>query len=377
LIALEVAASLTLLAGCGLMIPSVRRLLQVDFGLHAAPVLSAQLGLRQRSYPDPATRLAFYERLLPRLAAVPGVQAAGLANWWALQPPRPQPVEAEGSARLAAGVLAVSPDYFAALGVPLLQGRAFTAADRAGADAVALASETLARRLWPPGGAIGRQILVPGTPPLGRTVVGVVKDVRQSPTDEELADLYIPLLQAPGRFASLYLRTAGPPALWLPALRQAVQEVDPELALDTSRPLQEFVDEQLARPRFLASLLAGFALFAALLALLGVYGVIAYAVKQREHEIAVRMALGADARAVTRLFVRQGALVLGIGIAAGLCGATALGRSLETQLYGVRPGDPATLVAASLAFAAAGLAAVWWPARRAARTDPVVALREE
>jgi ABC-type antimicrobial peptide transport system permease subunit len=213
--------------------------------------------------------------------------------------------------------------------------------------------------------------------PVRRTVVGVVKDVRQFYADEDLTDLYVPLLQSPGRFASLFARGAGPPASQLPALRQALKEIDREVALDSPRPLPAFIDDQLASPRFLASLLSGFALFAALLALLGVYGVIAYAVRQREREIAVRMALGADPRTVLHLFLRQGAVVIAIGIGAGILGARAMARTLESQLHGVRAADPLTLIAVSFVFAAAGLVAAWWPARRAARTDPASALREE
>lgn len=388
LIALEVAASLALLAGCGLMVRTVVHLLSVDLGYRTERVLAASVGLRERSYPDAVVRQAFYERLVRRLAQVPGVESVALTNWPAVAPPRPQPLEAEdaaGAARREAGIVGVSPGYFATLGVPRVEGRDFALSDRIGAEPVALVSETLARRLWPQGSVLGRRIRAtgreaPGADPSSvawRTVVGVVKDVRQSHTDEDRADLYVPLLQVPGRFASVYVRTAGEPLLWLSALRRALKEIDPAASLQATGTLQGLIDEQLARPRFLAGLLAAFAVFAVLLALLGMYGVIAYAVKQREHEIAVRMAVGADARDVMLLFLRQGALVLGIGIAAGLYGAAVIGRLLAAQVHGIRSNDPPTLVAASLAFACAGLAAVWWPARRAARTDPAVALREE
>ncbi|MBI3681918.1 MAG: hypothetical protein HY235_16170 [Acidobacteria bacterium] len=160
------------------------------------------------------------------------------------------------------------------------------------------------------------------------------------------------------------------------AVRQALKEIDPEVPLNL-RLFEAWIAEQFARPKFLASLLAGFALSSALLALVGVYGVIAYAVKQREHEIAIRMAVGAGASDVTGLFLRQGALVLGTGITGGMLGGAVAGRLLETQLYGVRAMDPLTLALSALAFAATGLAAIWRPARRAARTDPAIVLREE
>jgi putative ABC transport system permease protein len=382
LIAVEVAGSLTLLVGCGLMVRSVARLVAVDLGYRTERVLAASLALRERSHPTDEARSAFYARLLPRLSGVPGVEAAGLASWPAVFPPRPQPIEADGASgpsRLEAGVVAVSPGYFATLGVPLAEGRDFTLADRLGAEPVALVSRTLADRLWPGRSAVGARLRASGRDAASpwRTVVGVVRDVRQAPTDEDPADMYVPLLQAPGRFAPLYARASGPPLAALPALRRVLKEIDPEASLDVTGVLSEIAEERLARPRFLAGLLLTFAALAAALALLGTYGVIAYAVRQREHEIAVRMAVGADARAVTALFVRQGARILGAGVAAGLCGATLIGRALEAQMFGVQPADPSTLILASAAFVIAGLVAVWWPARRAASTDPALALRQE
>jgi ABC-type lipoprotein release transport system permease subunit len=209
------------------------------------------------------------------------------------------------------------------------------------------------------------------------TVIGVVGDVRQSHSDTDLSDLYVPLLQAPGRFASLYLRTAGPAASWLSPLRDAIKEIDHEIALNRPNPWPEILEEQISRPRFLAGLLAVFAALAMTLATLGMYGVIAYGVRQREHEIAVRMSLGAAPASVTGLFLRQGAWLLSIGVTGGLLLAAAIGRMLESQLFGVRPGDPAVLGIVTGIFSATGLAAVWFPARKAARTEPAIALREE
>jgi putative ABC transport system permease protein len=392
LIALEIAASLALVAGSVLMIRSVIHMVRVDFGIRADRVLSAPLTLRQRRYPNAADRIAFYERLLPRLSGIPGVEQASLGDWYPFQQPMPREVEAERSREAAgdtrrsarAAMLAASAGWFETMRVPMVAGRTFTAADRDGGEPVAIVSQSLARQLWPSGGALGSRVFVteeadvdaPAAPTV-RVVVGVARDVRQIQADENLADLYVPLLQTASRFARIYVRTSGAPAAWLPAVRSAVREIDAEVTLDRAEPIQAAIDALVARPKFLTSLLATFALIAGVLAVIGVYGVIAYAVRQREREIAVRMAVGADPGGITRLFVRQGLIVLASGLALGIVAATGAGRMLESQLFGVTPRDPASLVAACAAFAAAGLLAVWWPARRAAATDPAGVLKEE
>lgn len=265
----------------------------------------------------------------------------------------------------------------------MVAGRSVTPSDRAGSEAVAVVSETLARRLWPNRPPIDAAVSIaaardaPDRHPASRRVVGVVRDVRQAPADEDLADLYVPLLQEPGRFAWIYVRTAGNPITWLPSLRSAFKEIDSEIPISTARPLQAAIDEQASRPKFLAWLLTGFALVAALLALIGVYGVIAYAVRQREREIAVRIAIGAAPSVITWLFLKQGGLVLVAGLTLGVIGALGAGRAIESQLFGVTPSDPVTLVTTIAAFAAAGFLAIWWPARRAAGTDPAAALKDE
>jgi ABC-type antimicrobial peptide transport system permease subunit len=208
-------------------------------------------------------------------------------------------------------------------------------------------------------------------------VVGIARDVRQGPADDDRADLYVPMPQTASRFAFLLVRTAGDPSGSVPGLRAAARDVDPELVLHGLRPLAEIIDEATARPRFLTSLLGSFALAAAVLALVGVYGVIAYAVRQREREIAVRVAVGADPGRIVRLFVRQGGLLLLAGLACGVATTLAAGRLLESQFLGVTVRDPIAIAAAAAAFACAGLLAVWWPARRAATTDPAIALRAE
>jgi putative ABC transport system permease protein len=373
LIVLEVAGSLALLIGCTLMVRTMIRVLNSEMGIRAGRVIAAGIAMRERSYPDEATRARFYDRLLERFDRTEGIQSVGLSNWPVLAAPPARKLESTSSS-----LIGVTPGYFATFEIPVREGRLFTNADRQGSELVAVVSETLAKRLWPQGGAIGQTIRAAddNAPPVARTVVGVVRDVRQTPTDEDQADLYYPLLQSPGRFATLYVR-AAPSPVSTSVLHRVIEEIDPGVTLNPAREVESMAADQFIRPRFLTSLLSAFAVLAAALALIGIYGVIAYSVKQREHEIAVRIAVGADGRKITRLFMKEGAILVAAGIAFGIAGANALGNILRSELYGVRPDDAATMLAASLSIALAGALAMWWPAHRAASTDPVIALREE
>lgn len=386
LIALEIAVSVALVTGSALMIRSVAMMLRTDLGFVPERILNVSVTLRQNKYPDAPSRLALFERMASRLSAVPGVESVAMTTAWPLQQGRFIPLTipdaaAEGATRGA--VQAVNDEYFSTLRIPLLAGRHFTASDRLGAEPVAIVSDTLARRLWPSRNAVGSRIVIPedrdgGEPvPVPRLVVAVVRDVKQFPADADLADAYVPLLQPPGRFVFALVRTAGTPEEWLPQIRAAYRDIDPEIAVQRSRSLATTMNEMTARPRFLTWLLTSFALITAVLALIGAYGVIAYAVRQREREIAVRLAIGADPSRITRLFLRQGSWILALGMSVGIAVVLAGGRLLESQLFGVTARDPLTLTAAAVAFACAGLAAIWWPARRAATTDPALALRAE
>jgi predicted permease len=384
LIGVEVAVSLTLLTGSALMTMTALGMLAVDFGIDA-DVAMASLALRQQSYPDQVRRAGFYERLLSEIeSSLPGArESAAINDWWPMQQARPRRVEAEGSAAAAdAGVMSVTSQYFSTLGIPIRDGRSITPQDRVGGEPVAVISASLAARLWPDGPAVGHQLRLQSlegalpsrtAPMVTYTVAGVAGDVRQGHRDENRFDVYLSLLQNPGRFAYVFL----PARAQSSSVASVVANIDQEVAVGTPRLLSELMDQERTKPRFLAYLLSGFALFAGVLAMLGMYGVIAYSVRQREREIAVRMAVGASHGSVTWLFVRQGAVVLAAGTLAGLAGAIGMGRLLDAQLYGVGRGDPRVIVAAALALALCGLAAIWWPARRAAQTDPAVALRSE
>ena len=386
LIGLEVAGSLALLVACGLMVQTVVRMLHVDLGIEHRGVITAGLAIREQSYPEAEARAAFYDRVLTTLGASPGVSSVALSSPSPLVSYNPQPVQTDDAAAPAgrAAIRAVTPRYFATLAIPVLHGRSFAATDRGTAESVAIVSEAAARHLWPGANPLGRRIRVveqqitnADTTPVVRTVVGVARDVRQTPTDEELVDVYIPLFQAPGRFAAIVARTTHPSASWAADLRRTIATVDREVAVNVPQVLDVEVETQLARPRFLASLFAAFGLFASMLGVIGLYAVVAYAVKQREHEIAIRMAVGAGAGAIMNLFMREGIILLLAGIAAGALAAAGLGRLLEAQLFGVRAVDPATLAAASLGLGIVSIAAIWWPARRATHTDPIIALKDE
>jgi putative ABC transport system permease protein len=386
LIAVQVALSLTLLSGTALMLRSVVSLLWTDLGMTADRILYASVTLRQNRYPDPTSRITVFERMAAQLGALAGVESVGLTTAWPLQQPALRPIErrdAAGRAASRAAVQGISEAYFATLNIPTVAGRGFGAADRAGSAPVAIVSDALAKQLWPGVNPLGQRVAVPqdqerGEPLLvERQVVGVVRDVRQGPADVDLADLYVPIAQTSTRFALVLVRTSGAPSNWLAPLRSAMREIDPELALDRARPLQLAVDEITARPRFLTSLLGTFAAVAGVLALVGVYGVIAYAVRQREREIAVRLAIGAEPAQITRLFLQQGAVILSIGLGLGVLGVLATGRLIESQLFGITTRDPLALTLAVLAFGIAGLGATWWPSRRAGALDPAIALRAE
>lgn len=384
LTAAEIAGALALLVGCGVMVRTVLHLTRTDLGIETDRIVRAQLSLPSQPYNDQAALIAFYDRLLERLGS-PGSKdtPSSFSNWPPFAETLRHPVEAEGAdtRNLQVGVTSVTAGYFQTLGMRVIDGRPFEAGDRVGAEPVAIISDALARRLWPDGRAIGRRIRtaeeVSVRAPLTvwRTVVGVTANVRQTFTDEDPLDIYLPFMQAPNRFSSFYLKTDAPLSSWLGRLRTVVSEINPEVAVAASPSLSTGANELLAGPRFLASLMTGFALFAAVLAVLGVYGVVSYAVQQREREIAIRMALGATAAGVTTMLVKHGAALLAIGIVGGLIAASGITRMLRAQLHGVGPFDVLTVAVTAAALGTAGLIATWWPARRAARRSPLGALK--
>lgn len=381
MVAVEVAGSLVLLVACGMMLRSVVQMARTDLGFRPDRVVRVRAVVPSRVYPDAAARYAFYTRLTDRAAGLARSRAA-LTSWppFAESMPMPLVADGRGDGEARAGVMTVGPDYFNVLGIVLREGRAFTTNDRLGGEPVVIVSETLARRLWPTGSALGRRVrAVEGagqsTPsPNWRTVVGVARDVRQTYADPELADVYLPFYQIPpDRYGTFYVETAMPALALETQLRAAIAETDPvAIVRDVSTVASE--NRQFAGTRFLTLMLSAFAGFAAFLAVVGIYGVIAYAMLQRRRELAIRIALGATRQAVTRLSVRNGSVMLVGGLAAGVLAAAAASRVIQSRLYGVPAFDVWTLLVACALLGLAGLVAIWWPARRASGVNPVTIL---
>jgi hypothetical protein len=357
--------------------------MNTNLGFNPEQVLRVGVRLPSRTYTNAPALHGFFTTLIDRLPHDPNSHVALMSAFPPFYPANTALFEAGDlkNAGTPVGVMRVGAGYFNLYEVKLGQGREFTAADRPGSEPVAVISETLARRLWPEGSAIGRHIRVvegdmPGSPfSPWRTVVGVVGDIRQGYDDSDLRDIYLPFLQVPTRFASVHVRTDRAASFWEQSVRAAAAQLDPYVQIAAARTIVS-EDRQRTGTRFLTSMLTGFAIFSALLAVLGIYGVTTYAAQQREREIAVRVAVGASRSAVIRLFLKEGARVLAIGLGLGLAGTFGAVRILESQVYGVQPFDLATFVAALAVMTAAGWLAIWWPAMRAAAQSPMVALKE-
>jgi putative ABC transport system permease protein len=388
LIVSEIAVSFSLLTGAMVMIKTIVALTAVEWGVSDERVSVTGLALRQARYPDASARAAAFDRILTHLRTSPSVEAVALTTTSLVQQPTLVEAGASNSVRMTrAAVRQVTDGYFATLGIAILGGRPIGPSDVSGSEAVVVVSKTLARRLWSDRSALGQQLVTHeadaggNTRRVVRVVVGVSSDVRQSATDDELADVYLSLLQAPGRFVQVISRAArgaGDAAHTAAVpIRRAVGDVDPEIAVDETRLLRDVLSAELTRPRFMTRLLATLAGFSVVLALVGVYGLVAYAVRHREREVAIRIAIGAQHGGITRLFLAQGSGVLVAGLLLGVAGAIGLGHVLETQAIGVATFDPAVLATGAFAFAVVALAAMWWPARLAAAVDPAIALRSD
>jgi putative ABC transport system permease protein len=362
-------------------------LVRTDPGFDAGHVLGAEIWLTGTRYDSTPAIADFYERVVARLDAEPGVRSAAVIEAGIpLVRGGNIAVAVDGVYRRATiNYRTVTPGYFATMGIPVSDGRAFGAADAGGATPVAVVSASFARRFLG-AQALGRAVTVGGRSHAVRTVVGVAGDVRQDIGAAPTPTVYIPSAQTPAAMTRLFsgwyptevvVRTAGDPEMMRAAVERSIRAADPEVPVGHVRTMDEILAGSLAAQRSLVLLLGAFAALALVLAAIGVYGVMSYLVTQRAHEIGVRLALGARARDVLALVLARGmALVLG-GVGLGLVGAAVVNRLMASQLYGVARADPVALAAATLVLLLVALLACYMPARRATRIDPVAALRSE
>ncbi len=385
LVVAEVALALALLVGAGLFLRSLAALEDVNPGFRADGVITAGLSLPPARYADAAKRIAFFRGVLSNLAAMPGVTSvaaavplpfsgSGGSASFSIEG-RPSP---PGDPGPHGAIGFVSPEYFAALKVPIQQGRVFTDHDRQDTEKVAVIDDMLARQYWPNENPIGHRIGFGGASGFA-AIVGIVGHVRQGDLagEEVKGKYYFPLYQAPPPFGTFVVRAASDPSRLAMGIREAVRLADAAQPVSEVRLLRDMVESSLAPRRFVVTVLGVFAGMALLMAVIGLYGVISYAVTQRTQELGVRMALGAEPGEILRLVLGHGMRLAGMGAAAGLVVSLVFSRLLQNQLFHVSAFDPLTFALMALVLVAAALLASYIPARRATRVDPMVALRYE
>jgi putative ABC transport system permease protein len=388
LVVSEIALAMMLLIGAGLLIRSFVRLQQVHPGFQPEHIVTMQLAVSRVKYPERPLVADFYQRLLQRVNALPGVRAAALTL--SLPPNGLQvsdsfltdTIEPVDDSKAPVGpILATTPGYFRTMGVPILQGRDFTDHDKAGAAPVVIINETLARKFFANKNPIGARFKEGGTNRPDNAwmeIVGVVGDVKYEGLEVATAPtFYLPFAQAPFRQMSLVVSTALPAASVVSSIRAEIRALDPEVPVAKIHTAQQLVSQSIAQPRFRTFLIGVFSAVAMLLAGIGIYGVVAYSVSQRTREIGIRMALGAQRRDVLQLVVRQGMILTLIGVVLGVMGALALTRLTATLLFGVGATDPVTFIGISVLLSAIALLASYIPARRAATVNPMTALAHE
>ena len=385
LVITEVAMTLVLLIAAGLLVRTWLRLNQVDKGFNSENVLTMNIGLPSMKYPKPENVIAFYKQATERIAAVPGVKAAGITSVLPLSDNFDgRGLDVEGHPRppgegYDVDLYVVTPGYLRAMEIPLQKGRAITEQDNAETMKVALINRTMAGQLWANQDPIGKRIRFSGNDKNPwRTIVGIVNDVSQYALDQPPPmQIYLPHEQFPTSFNTIVVKTGNKPEEMAASVRSAIVAVDNEQAVFKVATLKELQSDSVRLRSFFMLLLIIFGALALVLAVIGIYGVMSYAVTQRTQEIGIRMALGAGAGDVLNLILRNGMVLTGAGVLIGLAGAFALTRLLAVLLFGVTPTDAFTFATVSVTLIVAAFVACYLPARRATKVDPLVSLRYE
>lgn len=387
LVVSEIALSLVLLVGAGLMIKSFMRLQDVDLGFNPDRLLTAQVQLSGSKYGEGQQRAAFFQQLIERIQASPGVQSVGaISSIFLSNTPNSGNFTIEGrppfptSEQVEATADSITPEYFQTMGTPIMAGRAFTDADGPDAPEVVIINETFARRFWPDEDPLGKRWKFggPGSQGPWITIVGIVADSRRTGFDAQpRCEAFFPNAQGPSGALTVVVRTANDPLQLAPTLRANVHSIDPDLPVHNIKTMDELLGSMMSQRRLnmlLFGILAGVAL---VLAAVGIYGVIAYSVTERTHEIGIRIALGAPSTEILKLVMGQAMLLAAGGVVLGLLAAFALTRVMSRLLYGVSATDATTFVVIAVLLPSVGLLASYIPARRAMKVDPMVALRHE
>jgi predicted permease len=387
LVMAEVALALVLLIGAGLLVRSFQKLRTTNLGFRPENVMALSVELNGKAYESAARIQRFDDEVLDRIARLPGVTAAGLVNWLPMSNALIQGDFKLAGQQVPPDVIiakpAVSPGYFHTMGIPLARGRGFDAHDTLQSTPVAMVDEAFARRFWPNQDAIGKLISFADHPKADdwMTVIGVVKGIRQENPAEAHLTVYQPIAQLQVSFflqdVSFVVRSNANPVNLAPALRAQIWNVDRDLPIRAMAAMPDLVYASTSEPRFQTRVLAAFSTLAFLLAMVGIYGVMAYAVTQRTQEIGIRMAIGAQRSHILRMVLSHSAALIAGGLLLGLAGAWAVTRVLKDFLFEVTPADPLTFATVSLLLVAVALLACYIPARRAAAVDPLVALRYE
>jgi putative ABC transport system permease protein len=397
LVTSQVAFALILLIGAGVLLASFERVLTIDPGYRVDQVLTGTISMPSSRYPDDAALRAAQQQLLERLRALPGVDGAGTTTTLPFSGSYSDSVilaegyqMAPGESLISPGQVSASDGYFEAMGAKLVAGRFFTDQDAEGRPRVMVIDDRLARRFWPRGDALGKRLYFPqdlnnlmAKPAESQmiTIVGIIEPMKLrglvDTQAQKIGTYFSPMRQGPARTLGIAIRTSVPPETVTSLVRRELAQLDPEMPFYDVRTLEDRVNTSLQDRRTPMLLATGFAVVALLLAAIGIYGVLAYQVSQRRREIGIRMALGAEQRSIFNLVLKEGGLIVGVGAGCGLAGAFLLRQTLQAQLYETGAMDPRVVAAVAGVLMAVALVACVLPARRAAKTDPLIALGDQ